>query len=51
MAGGIEHEWNLPATTEIAVELRANSGAERDLNSALLQLVVKERQDERYRVT
>ncbi|MDH3290034.1 MAG: hypothetical protein OEO20_06195 [Gemmatimonadota bacterium] len=51
MAGGIEHEWNLPATTEIAVELRANSGVERDLTSALSQLIAKARQDERYRVT
>ncbi len=44
MASGLSHEWDLPATTEIAVELRVNSGVERDLTHTLSQLVVKARQ-------
>jgi hypothetical protein len=51
MQSGVAHEWNLPAAAEIAVELRANSGVERDLVNTLSQIIAKARQDERYRVT
>ncbi len=43
MQSGVEHEWKLPATSEIAVEVRSGSGVVRDLTHALSQLIVKAR--------
>ncbi len=48
MANGIVHEWDLPDTRDVAVELAPNSPAKSDLTRALMDLVAQARKDPRY---
>lgn len=48
MASGITHEWDLPDTSDLAVELAPESPAKRALTRALMDLVAQARKDPRY---
>jgi hypothetical protein len=51
MASGLVHEWDLPDTKDMAVELASDSPAKRELTRALMDLVAQARKDSRYAAT